>query len=58
MNAGRAGLPVTVEDLMKKFVLAIPVVALALGGTTACATKKFVRGEVTQVNDKVDTLSK
>jgi len=43
---------------MKKFVLAIPVVALALGGTTACATKKFVRGEVTQVNDKVDTLSK
>jgi peptidoglycan-associated lipoprotein len=43
---------------MKKFVLAIPVVALALGGTTACATKKFVRGEVTQVNDKVDTLSR
>ena len=43
---------------MRKFVLAIPVVALALGGTTACATKKFVRGEVTQVNDKVDTLSK
>ena len=43
---------------MKKFVLAIPVLAIALGGTTACATKKFVRGEVTQVNDKVDTLSK
>ena len=43
---------------MRKFVLAIPVVAIALGGTTACATKKFVRGEVTQVNDKVDTLSK
>ena len=43
---------------MKKFVLAVPIVALALGGTTACATKKFVRGEVTQVNDKVDTLSK
>ena len=43
---------------MKKFVIAIPVVALALGGTTACATKKFVRGEVTQVNDKVDTLSR
>jgi peptidoglycan-associated lipoprotein len=44
--------------VMKKFVLAIPVLAIALGGTTACATKKFVRGEVTQVNDKVDTLSK
>ena len=43
---------------MRKFVLAIPVVAIALGGTTACATKKFVRGDVTQVNDKVDTLSK
>jgi len=43
---------------MKKFVLAASVVALALGGTTACATKKFVRGEVTQVNDKVDTLSR
>jgi peptidoglycan-associated lipoprotein len=43
---------------MKKFVLAVPIVALALGGTTACATKKFVRGEVTQVNDKVDTLSR
>jgi outer membrane protein OmpA-like peptidoglycan-associated protein len=46
------------EAAMRKFVLAIPVVAIALGGTTACATKKFVRGEVGQVNDKVDTLSK
>jgi peptidoglycan-associated lipoprotein len=55
---GPSGPPVTVEAMMKKFVLAIPVVALALGGTTACATKKFVRGEVTQVNDKVDTLSR
>jgi outer membrane protein OmpA-like peptidoglycan-associated protein len=43
---------------MKKFLIAIPVVAIALGGTTACATKKFVRTEVTQVNDKVDTLSR
>jgi peptidoglycan-associated lipoprotein len=43
---------------MKKVVLAVPLLALALGGTTACATKKFVRGEVGQVNDKVDTLSK
>jgi len=43
---------------MRKFVLAVPIVALALGGTTACATKKFVRGEVGQVNDKVDTLSR
>jgi outer membrane protein OmpA-like peptidoglycan-associated protein len=43
---------------MKRFVLAVPVLALALGGTTACATKKFVRTEVGQVNDKVDTLTK
>jgi peptidoglycan-associated lipoprotein len=43
---------------MKKLVLAVPVLALALGGSTACATKKFVRGEVGQVNSKVDTLSR
>jgi outer membrane protein OmpA-like peptidoglycan-associated protein len=46
------------EDMMKKFVLAIPVLALALGGTTACATKKFVQGEVGQVNEKVEGLSR
>jgi peptidoglycan-associated lipoprotein len=43
---------------MKKFGLAIPVLAIALGGTTACATKKFVRPTVGEVNEKVDTLSK
>ena len=43
---------------MKKLVVAIPVLALALGGTTACATKKFVRGEVGEVNNKVETISK
>jgi len=43
---------------MKKLVVAAPILALALGGTTACATKKFVRGEVTQVNDKVETLNR
>ena len=43
---------------MKKVVLAVPLLALALGSSTACATKKFVRGEVGQVNNKVDTLSK
>jgi outer membrane protein OmpA-like peptidoglycan-associated protein len=44
--------------MMKKFVLAVPVLALALGGTTACATKKFVRGQVGEVNDKVEGLSR
>ena len=43
---------------MKKFVIAVPIVALALGGTTACATKKYVRTEVGQVNDKVDNLGR
>ena len=42
---------------MKKVVLAVPLLALALGGTTACATKKFVRTEVGNVNTKVDTLT-
>jgi peptidoglycan-associated lipoprotein len=39
-------------------VLAGALLALTVGGSTACATKKFVRGEVGQVNNKVDTLSK
>jgi len=43
---------------MKRLVLAVPVLALALGGTTACATKKFVKGQVGEVNDKVEGLSK
>jgi peptidoglycan-associated lipoprotein len=44
--------------MMKKLGLAIPVLAIALSGTTACATKKFVRTNVGEVNQKVDTLSK
>jgi peptidoglycan-associated lipoprotein len=43
---------------MKNVVLAIPVLAIAFAGTTGCATKKFVRGEVGQVNEKVDGLSR
>src|SRR5678816_1053291 len=43
---------------MKKLVLAAPVLALALGGTTACATKKMVKTQVGEVNGKVETLSK
>ncbi len=41
---------------MKKFLLVVPVVVLA-AGSTACATKKFVRTEVGAVNDKVTTLN-
>jgi outer membrane protein OmpA-like peptidoglycan-associated protein len=38
--------------------MVVPVLALALSGTTACATKKFVRTNVGEVNEKVDTLSR
>jgi len=41
-----------------KFFMAIPIAALALGSTTACATKKFVRTSVGEVNDKVDSLGR
>jgi len=43
---------------MKRFVTAVAISALALTGTSACATKKMVRQRVGEVNDKVDTLSK
>ena len=43
---------------MKKLIVAVPVLALALGGTTACATKKMVRTQIGEVNGKVETLSK
>ena len=41
---------------MKKFLMVVPVLALA-AGTTGCATKKFVRTEVGSVNEKVTTLT-
>ena len=41
---------------MRKFAFVVPVVLLA-AGTTGCATKKFVRGEVGQVNGKVEGIS-
>lgn len=44
--------------MMKRLFVGVPILALALGGTTACATKKFVRTNVGEVNDKVDTLTK
>jgi len=43
---------------MKRLVLAVPVLAFALAGTTACATKKFVNTRVGEVNTKVDTLGR
>ena len=41
---------------MRKLAFVVPVVLLA-AGATGCATKKFVRGEVGQVNEKVEGLS-
>jgi outer membrane protein OmpA-like peptidoglycan-associated protein len=38
--------------------MAVPIAALVAGGTTACATKKFVRTSVGEVNDKVDSLGR
>jgi outer membrane protein OmpA-like peptidoglycan-associated protein len=42
---------------MKKLVVVAPVLAIALAGSGACATKKMVRQRVGEVNDKVETLS-
>ena len=44
--------------MLRKFFVAVPVVVLAIGGSTACATKKFVRTSVGEVNDKVDSMGR
>jgi peptidoglycan-associated lipoprotein len=43
---------------MKRFISAIAISAVALGGASACATKKMVKQRVGEVDSKVDTLSK
>jgi peptidoglycan-associated lipoprotein len=43
---------------LDKLMLAVPIAVLALGGSSACATKKFVRTNVGEVNDKVDSLGR
>ena len=43
--------------MFRRILFAVPIAVLAVGGSTACATKKFVRGEVGEVNNKVETLS-
>ena len=40
--------------MLRKYFVAVPMVVLAIGGSTACASKKFVRTSVGEVNDKVD----
>lgn len=43
---------------MKKLLVALAITGLAVGGSSACATKKYVQTRVGEVNDKVETLSK
>jgi outer membrane protein OmpA-like peptidoglycan-associated protein len=44
--------------MFKHLFVAIPIAVLAVGGSTACATKKFVRTSVGEVNDKVDSVGR
>ena len=41
--------------MFRKFFVAIPLLVFAIGGSTACASKKFVRTSVGEVNEKVDS---
>ena len=43
---------------MRKLFYAVPIALITLSGTTACATKKFVRTSVGEVNDKVDSMGR
>lgn len=44
--------------MFRNLFLVIPIAVFAIGGSTACATKKFVRTSVGEVNDKVDSLGR
>jgi outer membrane protein OmpA-like peptidoglycan-associated protein len=44
--------------MLRKFFVAASIAALGIGGSTACATKKFVRTSVGEVNDKVDSMGR
>src|SRR5919199_6032846 len=43
--------------MFRTYMMAVPIAVLAIGGT-ACASKKFVRTSVGEVNDKVDSVSR
>jgi outer membrane protein OmpA-like peptidoglycan-associated protein len=44
--------------MVRKFVTAVAITVLAVGGTAACASKRFVRTSVGEVNTKVDSLGR
>jgi peptidoglycan-associated lipoprotein len=41
--------------MLRKFFVATSLTVFVIGGSTACATKKFVRSSVGEVNEKVDS---
>ena len=41
--------------MLQKFIVATSISVFAIGGSTACATKKFVRAGIGEVNQKVDS---
>src|SRR5262245_53023124 len=43
---------------MRKLFYAVPIALITISGTTGCATKKFVRTSVGEVNDKVDSMGR
>jgi outer membrane protein OmpA-like peptidoglycan-associated protein len=43
---------------MRKLFTVIPIALVVVAGSTACASKKFVRTSVGEVNDKVDSLGR
>jgi peptidoglycan-associated lipoprotein len=44
--------------MFRRLMFAVPLAALVAGGSTACATKGFVRTSVGEVNEKVDSLGR
>jgi peptidoglycan-associated lipoprotein len=44
--------------MFRRLLIAVPIAAIAVGGSTACATKKFVRTSVGEVNTKVDSMGR
>jgi len=44
--------------MLRKFLVAVPITVFAIGGSTACATKKFVRQNIGEVNEKVDSMGR
>ncbi len=41
--------------MLRKLIVASSITVFAVGGSTACASKKFVRSSVGEVNEKVDS---